>query len=94
MLRTAFHKRSSTAATSTARALFDVELDKLEEAEDLWIRHVQKLVKAEDKYDQTRVSLGLFEDDKGVLRSGGRLQRMSPFNIKGDSLQFFPGSIM
>jgi len=46
----------------------------LEEAENLWIKHVQKLVKAEDKFDQIRVSLGLFEDDKGVLRCGGRLQ--------------------
>jgi len=52
----------------------DVELDELEEAENLWIRHVQKLVKAEDKFDQIQVSLGLFEDDKGVLRCGGRLQ--------------------
>ena len=31
-------------------------------------------MKAEDKYDKTRVSLGLYEDDKGVLRSEGRLQ--------------------
>jgi len=52
----------------------DVKLDELEEAENLWIRHVQKLVKAEDKFDQIQVSLGLFEDDKGVLRCGGRLQ--------------------
>ncbi|XP_068734829.1 uncharacterized protein [Montipora capricornis] len=38
-----------------------------------WIKHVQKYVREEEDFGQTRHSLGLFEDDRGILRCGGRL---------------------
>ena len=51
----------------------EIKPQELSDAESLWIKHVQKYVCEEEKFEQTRRSLGLFEDDKGILRCGGRL---------------------
>ena len=39
----------------------------------MWIKHVQNYVREMEKFEQTRHSLGLFEDEDGILRCGGRL---------------------
>ena len=36
-------------------------------------KHVQKYFQEEEKFEQTRHSLGLFPDGEGILRCGGRL---------------------
>ena len=48
----------------------EMESEELKGVESL---HVQRYVQGEDKFEQTRHSLGLFPDGKGILRCGGRL---------------------
>ena len=50
-----------------------IESEELKGAESLWIKHVQRYVQEEEKFEQTRHSLGLFPDGEGILRCGGRL---------------------
>ena len=45
----------------------EIEPKELSDAESLWITHVQRNVREEENFGQTRHSLGLFEDDKGIL---------------------------
>lgn len=46
----------------------------LEDTEVLWLQEVQKPLVSSNKFDQQRLSLGLFTDDKGVSRCKGRLE--------------------
>ena len=43
------------------------------QAEKLWIEHVQKEILKSDKYPQMKSSLGLYQDDEGMLRCRGRI---------------------
>ena len=43
-------------------------------ARELWIKEVQKSVYNNKNFDQVKISLSLFTDDKGILRCGGRLK--------------------
>ena len=45
----------------------------IEEAELLWIKEVQREMKSKEKFKMRSHQLGLFEDDKGVIRCQGRL---------------------
>ena len=56
----------------------EIEPEELKGAESLWIKHGQKYVQEEEKFEQTRYSLGLFSDGEGILRCGGRLHN-APF---------------
>ena len=47
----------------------EIQPEELSDAESLWIKYVRE----EEDFGQTRHSLGLFEDDRGILRCGGRL---------------------
>ena len=51
----------------------EIQPEELSDTESLWIKHVQKYVREEEDFGRTRHSLGLFEDDRGILRCGGRL---------------------
>ena len=51
----------------------EIKTEELSDAESLWIKHVQKYVREEENFGQTRHSLGLFEDYRDTLRCGGRL---------------------
>ena len=52
-------------------------------AEKLWIKHVQKSLFHEKAFTQTKVNLGLFVDDEGILRCSGRIQYFSlPYDSK------------
>ena len=42
------------------------------QAEKLWIKHVQKEILKSDTYPQMKSSLGLYQDDEGMLRCRGR----------------------
>ena len=44
----------------------------IEEAELLWIKEVQPEMKSKEKFNMRSHQLGLFEDDKGVIRCQGR----------------------
>ena len=56
----------------------------IEEAELLWIKEVQREMKSKEKFKMSSHQLGLFEDDKGVIRCQGRLG-----NIKlADSVKY------
>ena len=47
----------------------------LEKAQMLWVKAAQADLQSEPKYDTIwRAQLGLFEDDKGLLRCKGRLK--------------------
>ena len=43
------------------------------QAKKLWIEHVQKEILKSDKYSQMKSSLGLYQDDEGMLRCRGRI---------------------
>ena len=45
----------------------------IEAAEILWIKEVQREMKSKEKFKMRSHQLGLFEDDKGVIRCQGRL---------------------
>ena len=45
----------------------------LEQAELCWIKDVQKFLNNKEKFRSWRQQWSLFEDDKGVVRRGGRL---------------------
>ncbi|XP_044171905.1 uncharacterized protein LOC122956303 [Acropora millepora] len=53
------------------------------QAEMLWIRHVQQEILKSDKYPQRRSSLGLYQDEEGILRCQGRIGMSSlPFDTR------------
>ena len=61
----------------------DLKQEEIERARELWIREVQGSVLDDKKFDQVKVSLSLYEDDKGILRCGGRLKNAPiPFNAR------------
>ena len=43
------------------------------QAEKLWIKYVQKEILKSDKYPQMKSSLGLYQDEEGMLRCQGRI---------------------
>ena len=61
----------------------DLKQEEIERARELWIREVQGSVLDDEKFDQVKVSLSLYKDDKGILRCGGRLKKAPiPFNAR------------
>ena len=62
----------------------EVDFTKLyRQAEMLWIRHVQQEILKSDKYPQRRSSLGLYQDEEGILRCQGRIGMSSlPFDTR------------
>ena len=61
----------------------DLKQEETERARELWIREVQGSVLDDEKFDQVKVSLSLYKDDKGILRCGGRLKNAPiPFNAR------------
>ena len=61
----------------------DLKQGEIERARELWIREVQGSVLDDEKFDQVKVSLSLYKDDKGILRCGGRLKNAPiPFNAR------------
>ena len=61
----------------------DLKQEEIERARELWIREVQGSVLNDEKFDQVKVSLSLYKDDKGILRCGGRLKNAPiPFNAR------------
>ena len=55
----------------------EVTQEEMDQARELWIKEVQRSVYNDKNFDQVKVSLSLFTDDKGILRCGGRL-RIAP----------------
>ena len=43
------------------------------QAENMWIKHVQQEILNSDKYSQMKSSLGLYQDEDGILRCQGRI---------------------
>ena len=43
------------------------------QAENMWIKHVQQEILNSDKYPQMKSSLGLYQDEEGILRCRGRI---------------------
>ena len=61
----------------------DLKQEEIERARELWIREMQGSVLNDEKFDQVKVSLSLYKDDKGILRCGGRLKNAPiPFNAR------------
>ena len=57
--------------------------EEINSAEKLWIKHVQKTLFHEKTFTQTKVNLGVFVDDEGILRCSGRIQYSSlPYDSK------------
>ena len=68
-----FIRRTQKKEVQPLKNVSEVGFEEIKEAEEMWIKHVQKLVRTEARYDQMQVSMGLFEDEKGILRCGGTL---------------------
>ena len=45
----------------------DLMQEEIERARELWITEVQRSVLDDEKFDQIKVSLSLYKDDKGIL---------------------------
>ncbi|XP_068734548.1 uncharacterized protein [Montipora capricornis] len=61
----------------------DLKQEEIERTRELWIREVQGSVLNDEKFDQVKVSLSLYKDDKGILKCGGRLKNAPiPFNAR------------
>ncbi|XP_068723841.1 uncharacterized protein [Montipora capricornis] len=69
----------------------DLKQEEIERARELWIREVQGSVLDDEKFDQVKVSLSLYKDDKGILRCGGRLKN-APIPFKARFPIFLPRS--
>lgn len=52
----------------------EVTQEEMDQARELWIKEVQRSVYNDKNFDQVKVSLSPFTDDKGILRCGGRLK--------------------
>ena len=61
----------------------DLKQEEIDRARELWITEVQGSVLEDEKFDQVKVSLSPYKDDKGILRCGGRLKNAPiPFNAR------------
>ena len=61
----------------------ELSAELLLQCKDIWIRHLQKEVRKEPRFEKMSQSLGIHEDGKGYLRCMGRLGRSkAPFNTK------------
>ena len=51
----------------------DLDSEEIQQAEVLWLREVQKKVRANPEFKQTKRALGLYEDEQGISRTRGRI---------------------
>ena len=67
---------SNLKQSKRKKELIDGEVmqEEMDQARELWIKEVQRSVYNDKNFDQVKVSLSLFTDDKGILRCGGRLK--------------------
>ena len=70
----------------------EIKPEELSDAESLWIKHVQNYVREEKNFGQRRHSLGLFEDDRDIMRCGGRLHN-APLPYPARFPAILPGNI-
>ena len=82
---------SNLKQSKMKKELFDGEVTQKEvdQARELWIKEVQRSVYNDKNFDQVKVSLSLFTDDKGILRCGGRLTN-APIPYDARFLIFLP----
>ena len=52
----------------------EVTQEEMDQTRELWIKEVWRSVYNNKNFDQVKVSLSLFSDDKGIVRCGGRLK--------------------
>ena len=84
---------SNVKLRSENKELIDEDLKKeeIERARELWITEVQGSVLEDEKFDQVKVSVSLYKDDKGILRCGGRLKN-APISFNARFPIFLPRS--
>ena len=76
--RIVLHSRHSDTTGSTA-----ADSENLEKAEVLWIVESQCLLTEHKNFSQWHKQLGLFKDQKGIWRCGGRIQHAElPYSAK------------
>ena len=64
-----------------------ISVEELEDAEVLWLKEVQRPMSEGNKFDQQKVSLGVYADAKGVYRCQGRLENSAlPYEMKHPAL--------
>lgn len=52
----------------------EIKQEEVQQARELWYKEVQRSIVEDRKFNQVKVSLSLFADEKGILRCGGRLK--------------------
>ena len=52
----------------------DLKQEEVNQARELWYKMVQTSVLEDKQFDQVKISLALYTDEKGILRCGGRLK--------------------
>ena len=61
----------------------EVTQEEMDQARELWIKEVQRSVYNDKNFNQVKVSISLFTDDKGILRCGGRLKNaLIPYDAR------------
>ena len=68
-----FVKAIPKRGSGPKRKCVEPDLEEMNRAEALWIKNCQNYVREDKKYQQLRISLGLIEDDEGILRCHGRI---------------------
>ena len=60
-----------------ANLVYKIQKDEVGVSKELWYKEVQRPILQDSKFKQFEVSLSLYTDERGVLRSGGRIHNAS-----------------
>ena len=80
---TAWVRRFVSSCRGGVKGGGELTAEEIGQAENLWGKQVQKLLRKNEKFDKTSKSLGLFEDEDGLMRCGGRVKNSDiPYETK------------
>ena len=80
VLRFVHNLKQRTKSNFKSGELTTVEV---KNAEKMWIKHVQTQVRSSEKFNKMKLSLNLFTDEEGILRSQGRIgESKLPYDSK------------
>ena len=84
---TAWVRRFVSSCKSGVKGGEELTADEIGEAEKIWAKHLQKSIRKGERFDKISRSLGLFEDQDGLLRCGGRVKNADiPYETKHPTL--------
>ena len=55
----------------------DITTKEIKKAQLLWVKQIQSLLVTDSKFEKIKTHLGMFVDEQGIYRCGGRLHKLS-----------------